>query len=258
MIRGVVRFLFVVLTVFVLSTSAAYADSFRLRLEDLGSGKGVVITDNAVGDWSPLVGMILYSGSLNGFDVNVTTGISKPVIGDVNNYGELDLNSVNIQFFGAGSMRLTLEDAGYTAGPEGAFSMVGLVGGTMTAAPGSTANFQSWVNPSNRVPDLGLDAPSASVLPSIGAGPAGSVGMWSEGGVTFGPGAFSSTASNGFIHSGAYSLFTQATINFTGPGMVSFDSDLSPVPEPTSLLLLASGLAGMALWGRRKRKSTQV
>ena len=129
----------------------------------------------------------------------------------------------------------------------------------MTAAPGSTANFQSWVNPSNSVPVLGPDAPSPSMLSTIGAmPPAGSVGMWSEGGVTFGPGAFSSTASNGFIHSGAYSLFTQATIHFTGRGDVSFDSNLSPVPEPASLLLLGSGLAGLVLWGCMKRQSTQV
>jgi PEP-CTERM motif len=76
--------------------------------------------------------------------------------------------------------------------------------------------------------------------------------------VTFGPGAFSSSDSEGFVHSGPYSLFTQATINFTGPGVVSFDSDLSTVPEPTSLLLLGSGLAGIGLWSRRKKKSAQV
>jgi hypothetical protein len=261
MIRGGRKLLFAVLAVCVLSTSAAYADLLRLRLEDIssGSGSGVVVTDGKAGDTNPLTGVITYLGSINSnFLINVTTGISKPVIGGVNNYAELDLNSVNVQVGSAGTLRITLEDSGYTLGPDGYLSAVGAVGGTLSGAAGSTVTFQSWVNPSNDVPALGPAAPYPSMLPSIGKTPEDSVAMWSDGGVTFRPGAFSSTASEGFMHYGAYSLFTQATINFTGPGMVSFDSDLSTVPEPTSLLLLGSGLAGIGLWSRRKKKSAQV
>jgi hypothetical protein len=60
MIRGVGRLLFVVLSVGVLCASAAYADSFRLRLEDFGTGTGVVITDGGAGDFNPLAGAITY------------------------------------------------------------------------------------------------------------------------------------------------------------------------------------------------------
>ena len=256
--RGMRRFLFAVLTLCVLGTSGAYADGFRLRLEDFGTGNGVVITDNGAGDINPLAGAVTYLGSLNGFTINVTTGLSKPIIGGVNNYAELDLNSVNVRFTGAGKLRITLEDTGYTSGPDGATTAVGLVGGTMTAPTGSTVTFQSWVNPDDLVPDLGADASSPGALTPIGTIPAGSVALWSGNGMTFGPGAFSDTASQGFTHSGAYSLFTQATLDFTGAGMVSFDSNLSTVPEPASLLLLSSGLAGMGLWGRKRRKSAQV
>jgi hypothetical protein len=100
MIRGGRKLLFAVLAVCVLSTSAAYADLLRLRLEDIssGSGSGVVVTDGKAGDTNPLTGVITYLGSINNnFLINVTTGISKPVIGGVNNYAELDLNSVNVQ-----------------------------------------------------------------------------------------------------------------------------------------------------------------
>jgi hypothetical protein len=258
MIRGLRRLLFVVLSVGVLCASAAYADSFRLRLEDLGTGTGVVVTDGGAGDFNSLAGAITYSGPVNSFVVNVTTGISKPVIGGVNSYAELDLNSINVQVAYAGTLRITLEDSGYTLGPYGELSAVGAVGGTLIAMAGSTATFQSWVNPDNLVPDLGPSVSYPGVLPSIGATPAKSVAVWSDGPVTFGPGAFSSTDSESFVHSGPYALFTQATLNFTGPGIVSFDQHLSTVPEPTSLLLLGSGLAGLGLWGRRKKKSAQV
>ena len=260
MTRGAGRFLLAVLTACVFCTSAAYADSFRLRVENLRTGKGVVITDGAAGDIYPFSasvtppGVIVYAGTIDGFIFNVTTGISKPLIGGVNNYAELDLNSINVKGNGPGTLRITLEDSGYTSGPDGALSAVGLVGGTLSAALGSTATFQSWVNPDNLVPNLGPDASPLSALSSLGATPAGSVALWSGDGVTFGLGAFSSTASEGFIHSGPYALFTQATINFTGAGVVSFDSDLSTVPEPTSLLLLGSGLAALAC-GAIGRKS---
>ena len=206
-----------------------------------------------------MTGALTYSGSLNSLAVNITTGISQPLIGSANNYAELHLNSVHIQVSGAGTLRLTLEDS-YTIGPDGGMSAIGLVGGTLVAKAGSTATFQSWVNSDNLVPDLGPNAFSFNGLPlaPIGATPAGSVALWAGDGVTFGSGAFSSTASAGFMHDGPYSLFTQATLNFTGAGIVSFDSDLSTVPEPTSLLLLGSGLAGVGLWNRRRKKSTQV
>src|ERR1700693_1615800 len=92
--------------------------TMRLRIEDVTGGIGAVITDNGVGDLNPLLGALMFSGSVGFSTVNVTTGLSKPLIGGGSiDLGQLDLNSVNFTMSGPGTLRLTLEDDGYTAGP---------------------------------------------------------------------------------------------------------------------------------------------
>ena len=257
MIKRTSFFLVAVFTVLIVGSSVADASPlFRLRVENLATGEGVVITDNGAGDSVPGAGVIQFSGSLGSFSINVTTGISKPNIGGVNNYAELDLNSVNVSFSGAGILRITLEDGGFTLGPDGPLSVVGLVGGTMTAPAGSSATFQSWANAGDLVPDLGADAAVPTALAPIGATPAGSVAVFSPA-TSFGPGAFSDSGSAEFTKSGSYSLFSQATIVFTGSGLVSFDHNTNVVPEPASLVLLGTGLASLGLLGRKKKSTPQ-
>jgi hypothetical protein len=237
-------------------SAAAYADSFRLRIEDVISGAGAVITDNGAGDINPLVGVITFSGSVpGGFTVNVTTGLSKPMIGGITNIAEMDLNSVNVQTSGAGTLRITLEDTDFIAGANGTLAFLGGVGGTLSAPAGSTATFNTWVNPANLVPALGPDTSPAAALGAIGGIPAGSIAAFGSG-VTFGPGAFSATGGAPFIKSGSYSLFSQSTLVFTGAGMVSFDLDTRVVPEPSAMILLGMGLVGLAAWSRRKTNNS--
>lgn len=259
MIKSITKLCLAVFTVLAFGSSVGYADSlFRLRLEDVATGKGVVISDNGSGDTSSDSGVITFNGSLGSFSVNVTTGLSKPAIGaDSNNFAELDLNSVNISFSGAGTLLITLEDGGYTHGPSGPLSVASLVGGTMTGQAGSSVSFQSWVNGDNQLPALGPDQATAAVLPAIGSlPPAGSVAVF-DSPVTFGPGAFSVSGSQEFTKTGSYSLFSQAKIVFTGRGSVSFDQNTNVVPEPITLVLLGSGLASMGLLGRKRKTTVQ-
>jgi len=252
------RFLIFLVSTFILFASMAEAGPLlRLRVDDLTTGQSVVITDNGSGDMTAQDGAITFSGAVGGFQINVTTGLSKPAIGETNNYAELDLNSVNVRFTGAGTLRLTLEDGDYTLGPNGPLSVGAMLGGTLSAPAGSSVTFQSWADSDNLLPDLGADSPVPGVLAPIGAFPVGRDAAFTST-PTFGPGAFSTSGSGEFNKTGNYSLFSQATLVFTGSGNVSFDLNTSVVPEPTSVLLLGSGLAALGLLGRKKARKSDI
>src|SRR5262245_33320809 len=103
-----VRFIGLMLA-FAFFGSSAFAQ-FRLRIEDVTNSVGVVITDNGANDSAPAIGQITFNGSIGtNFTVNVTTGLSKPIIG-TGTAGQIDLNSVNVASTGPGVLRITLED----------------------------------------------------------------------------------------------------------------------------------------------------
>ncbi len=180
---------------------------------------GITITDGGVGDSNPLAGWVTFIGTVGGFSVNVTTGLTSgsPTL------AHLDLSTLST-FSGPGTLTIQFGDTGFSGPISGTFD----VGGTLSGSAGSSVLFDSFYN--------------STLLATLGP---------------FSLGAFS--GSTGFSASPAspYSLMIEAIITMTGPGQVSFNEEFQAVPEPISLILLGSGLVGAGVY-RRLRKEKKA
>jgi hypothetical protein len=259
--RRLTTFVFALGVVALLLPADASAGIFRIRVEEVGPsgvGTGVVVTDQFTGDGSLVPGFIhLAVGSLaSNVTTSISLGISAPILPVApDTLAHIVLQSFNVNATGATTVRITLEDTGFTNGLGQTGLLQTTIGGNFAAPVGTTLTTQSWANASNYVPDLGPNQTVSGTLPAIGPllGTATSPLSFTFNGDE--P-HFSDSTYSVFEMTGPtpYSLFTQVVITFTGAGSADFTQNtLVAAPEPGSLLLLGTGLVGVARMVRRRR-----
>jgi hypothetical protein len=179
---------------------------------------------------SPISGAIIFTGAVGSFLLNVTTGLSEPVVGSTAE-PELDLNSVNVSGTG-GTLTIALSDS-FTSPPAPYVTgFASSIGGTLPSG-GASISYTSWLNGGQ------------SLGGGFSAGPTGSGTT-----VPF-AGQFVSADVSAAL-SLPYTLTQVVTLTLPGGGVVSFDANLEALPEPFSLLLVGTGLVGLGFLSRRR------
>lgn len=185
----------------------------------------VSVADGSASDLSTTPGVVVFSGIVGVFDVNVTTGLSYPLLGSLSE-PIMDLNSVNVSSGGTGTLTVKLTTTDYT-GP--------LIDSTRLDTGGTTNGsilVESFVDTGNSAFGTATQT--------------GSLGTFSTG-----PFAGTSTSLPGLTAS-PYSATIVATIVHDDPqDVTSFDAEYRIVPEPGTLALI--GLGGLFVARRRRR-----
>lgn len=207
--------LLTLVALFALSVQAVQAVPV-LYLSDDGGANYTTIIDNTATDLNNAVGAVTFSGAIGNWSINVTTGVTKPALGSAAS-PILDLNSINVTSSAGGSLLIWFSEDGFN-------TFNGILQSSAGGVTSGTVNFATWVDLS-RVSTLG----------------------------PFGPGAFSGTTSVAASFSSSDKLWAFASIDHAGAGNTSFNYEVKGVPEPGTLLLLGSGLAGLGIFARRRK-----
>jgi len=195
-----------------------------LTLTDAITKDTISIVDNGPDDLSPKLGVIVYAGGLpdngsgpSGWTLNITAGATKPDFGSAQD-PKMDLLSGNLSTSVAGILSISFSENDFDPSSPSSLSLklIGITSGLVKAV--------ASYDPNN---DL-FQGTDLATLDWIG------------------PGYFTDSASGDLSGiTGPYSLIEDVYIVHLGPGITALNENLMAVPEPTSLIVLASGLLGI-------------
>lgn|SRR5690242_20120958 len=180
------------------------------------------LTDGNTTDIVPgNTGIATFFGAIGNFAANVTTGISKPLLGSATD-PILALNSIDVTTMGGGTLTIKLTDTDFL-GTGGIVEAVNSIDGLLTAGSFSLSTFlDCGNNPFGQTTQLTSQT------------------------------SLNGTASS-FVNGcqGNYSLTQVAVLTMPGGALFGGTSVLS-VPEPSTVAIFGIGLLGLGLALRRK------
>jgi hypothetical protein len=224
------NFLFSLAICFIMAFPAISGATPVLRLS---TGSSMIeITDGSAGDANPLSGIVTYIGAVGTeWTINVTTG--QTAIGSITE-PVFDLNSVDSSvtgsmFINPADLTIMLSDSGFLGNGLSRMFDAHIGGTTQGTLAYNTYYGEGLFDLSNEIA-----------------------------GMAFSPIAFSASQSITGIPSDYFSMTQVVTISHPGGSQISSfngmlsDAVANPVPEPSSLILLGSGLLATCLFFRRR------
>ena len=204
-----------------------------LKISD-GINPTLTIGDNDLlnpGDIDPTVGVVTYIGSFGIWQINVTSGTSKPVIGGPAK-ANLDLLSGLVSSGGAGSLTLELTDTDYLL--PAVWTNVTMISELSATTDGTIQLDQSY-DPDNS--EFAVTTPGNDLLLSS---------------PSLGPGAVSDTQTGSALLVNPFSLTEKVVVTHSAVGdFTSFDVESTVIPVPGAVLL---GMLGLSVAGIKLRR----